>query len=348
MKRTRHGYWLLVLLPLLMPVCYVLREVSFLTDWFAWIPVLTLFGILPLFDSLIGRDPSNPDKTGSSFYPVVFIPLASALVYLGVLIWSLFIVNREAGSWSVFTLVGWAISLGDIGGIAAINVAHELIHRRSRRQRGLGGVLLSCVLYPGFKLEHPKWHHAKVATPDDPSSAPKGSTVYGQVPRAMVLNTVMAWRLAVQGARRSGRWFSWFSHELSLWWLLSIALVLFAYHLAGPTGVLVFVVQGLVASSLLEVINYIEHYGLRRKLISEDRYEPPGIAHSWNSDFWLSNAILIELMRHPDHHIHPSRPFNQLQSIPEAPQLPLGYAALSLIAFIPPLWRRIIHPRLPV
>ena len=101
-----------------------------------------------------------------------------------------------------------------------------------------------------------------------------------------------------------------------------------------------------VNMALLEVINYIEHYGLRRKLIREGRYEPPAIRHSWNADSWLSNIILIQLQRHPDHHVHPRRPFTQLQSIPESPQLPYGYAVLSLVVFFPPLWRKLIHPRL--
>jgi len=123
-------------------------------------------------------------------------------------------------------------------------------------------------------------------------------------------------------------------------------MALLAAYFAGMTGLIVFICQGLAAISLLEVINYIEHYGLRRKLIREGRYEPPAIRHSWNADSWLSNIILIQLQRHPDHHVHPRRPFTQLQSIQEAPQLPFGYAVLSLVVFFPPLWRKLIHPRL--
>jgi alkane 1-monooxygenase len=256
------------------------------------------------------------------------------------------VAGNLSGEWSIAALVGWTVSLGDIGGIAAINVAHELIHRRNRFLQGLGGLLLSSVLYPGFKLEHPKWHHVKVATPDDPSSAARGTTVYTQVPRAMVLNTIQAWRLAAGDAGKKGRAAPWIWHELTAWWLISLCMALLATYFAGMTGLIVFLCQGLAAISLLEVINYIEHYGLRRKLIREGRYEPPAIRHSWNADSWLSNIILIQLQRHPDHHVHPRRPFTQLQSIHEAPQLPFGYAVLSLVVFFPPLWRKLIHPRL--
>ena len=345
----KHGYWLLVVLPLLLPASYLLRDVSFLTAWFSWIPVVILYGILPVLDHLMGRDVHNaePGRSGPAFYPDVLVPVLVAAVYVPVLAWSLWLAGRSAGQWPALTLVGWVLSLGEIGGIAAINTAHELIHRRARWQRALGGLLLSCVMYPGFKLEHPRWHHAKVATPMDPSSADRGTTVYGQVPRAMALNTVHAWRLAVEAARTRGRAVPWLAHEMTGWWLLTLGLAGLAWMLAGALGLWVFLAQSLVAISLLEVINYIEHYGLRRREIGEGRYEPPGVQHSWNADFWLSNAILIQLQRHPDHHVHPTRPFTQLQTVPEAPQLPFGYATLSLVAMVPPLWRRLMDPRLP-
>jgi len=344
---TRHSYWLLVLLPLLMPASLVLRDWPGMSTLFAWAPLLVLYGVLPLFDMLIGRDEVNPPMGEGGFYPDVLIPVAVASVFLPVLAWSVWVAGTFAGEWSTMALVGWTVSLGDIGGIAAINVAHELIHRRDKSLRALGGFLLCSVLYPGFKLEHPRWHHVKVGTPDDPSSAAMGTTVYTQVPRAMVLNTLQAWRLAANDAGKKGRSLPWVRHEMTAWWLISLCMALLAAYFAGMTGLMVFLCQGLAAIYLLEVINYIEHYGLRREMIREGRYEPPAVRHSWNSDFWLSNIILIQLQRHPDHHVHPSRPFTQLQSIKESPQLPFGYALASLVVFFPPLWRKMIHPRLP-
>lgn len=343
---TRHSYWLLVLLPLLMPAGLALRALPGMGSLFAWVPLLVLFGLLPVLDVLIGRDAVNPDTGKSSSYPEVLIPVAVSLVYIPVLAWSVWIAGTRSSDWSTIALAGWTLSLGDIGGIAAINVAHELIHRRKKSLQALGGVLLSCALYPGFKLEHPRWHHVKVATPEDPSSAAKGTTVYGQIPRAMFLNTIRAWRLAVENASEQGRALPLIQHELTGWWLLSLLLAVLAVTFAGLTGLVIFICQGLLAISLLEVINYIEHYGLRREMIREGRYEPPTIEHSWNSNFWLSNVILLQLQRHPDHHIHPGRPFTQLQNVREAPQLPSGYAALSIIALFPPLWRKLMHPRL--
>jgi alkane 1-monooxygenase len=341
-----HAYWLAVLIPLLMPASFALRDLAGMTTLFAWLPLIVLFVVLPLIDWLIGRDETNPQPAAIRAYPDILIPLCAALTWLPVLAWSIWVTGRYAPGWSTAATIGWILSLGDIGGIAAINVAHELIHRRQPWQRALGGVLLSSVNYAGFKIEHPKWHHVKVATPEDPSSASRGENIYRQIPRAMTFNTVRAWWLAVQGARSRQRRLPWIQHEMTAWWLLSGALALLAWWLGGAWGVLAFIAQGLVAVSLLEIINFIEHYGLRRGRRADGRYEPPGVQHSWNADFWLSNAVLLQLQRHPDHHVNPSRPFSTLQTVKEAPQLPMGYAALSLLALAPPLWRKVIHPLL--
>jgi alkane 1-monooxygenase len=348
---TRHGYWLAVILPLVIPAAWAQRGMPGGQVLFAWLPLLVLYGLLPLLDAWLGRDGRNPDAHGNGddgrIYPDLLIPLLGAGVYLFVLVWSLALTGREGAGWSLVTLAGWTLSLGVIGGVLAINVAHELIHRRQPGLQWLGGVLLSCVCYAGFKLEHPRWHHVKVATPEDPSSAALGATVYEQVPRALVLNAIRAWRLAVQDARARGRRYPWLLNEMSGWWALSAALFGACWLLFGSIAAWVFVGHSLVAASLLEVINYIEHYGLRRKVVDGQRYEPPSVVHSWNADFWLSNARVLPLQRHPDHHVHPTRPFTALQTVREAPQLPLSYSALSVVVLVPPLWRRLIHPRLP-
>ncbi len=344
---TRNAYLLVVLVPLLLPLGYALRTKTGMSVLFAWVPVLTLFGALPVVDVLLGRDRRNPDPRGAGTYPDVIVPLLAAGVQLAVLTWGIASVRGAWGRWPALAIVGFVLSLGVLGGVVSINVAHELIHRQRRGLRALGGVLLSSVLYPGFKIEHVRGHHAKVATPEDPASAPRGSTVYSQVPRALVLNTARAFSLARRVAEDRGRKLPWLLHELSLLWAVALGFALGAYLLAGPLGLAVFVAQGLVAASLLEVINYIEHYGLRRKELAPSVYERPSLHHAWNTDYWLSSVILLQLERHADHHVHASRPFSGLQTVDEAPQLPLGYAAMSLIALVPPLFHRLVHPRLP-
>jgi alkane 1-monooxygenase len=108
----------------------------------------------------------------------------------------------------------------------------------------------------------------------------------------------------------------------------------------------VFVVVAALAVALLEVVNYIEHYGLRRSRDAAGRLEPVRAHHSWNSDHRVGRALLFELPRHTDHHMNGSRPYQTLRSVPGAPQLPAGYPAMVMLALLPPLWFRVMHPRL--
>ena len=120
-----------------------------------------------------------------------------------------------------------------------------------------------------------------------------------------------------------------------------------AAGLGGATGLLLFALQAAVAVALLEIINYIEHYGLQRRRI-EGRYEPVRELHSWNADFIVSNWILFNLQLHSDHHAHMRRPYEQLCTVHDAPQLPAGYPAKVVLALVPPLWFAAMDPRLPV
>lgn len=344
---TRRSYWLAALLPLLMPLAWSLRELPGMAAGFAWFSLAVLYVVLPLLDALIGRDSRNPGLQASPQGEVVAVPLVAVASYLAVLAWALHAWTTHPAQFSALATLGWTLSLASIGSVVAINVAHELIHRADRRLRALGGILLSCVWYPGFKLEHPRWHHLHVATPADPSSAPRGSTVYVQVPRALWKNTIRGWRLGVEAARKKGRSLPWVRHEMTLWFGLSVALTVGVGLWLGWAAAVLFVAHGLGAAALLEVINYVEHYGLRRELCADGRFERPRVWHSWESDHWLSNAILLQLPRHADHHVNPNRPYTALQKADGAPQLPMGYSGLVLVAFIPPLWRTLIHPRLP-
>jgi len=98
---------------------------------------------------------------------------------------------------------------------------------------------------------------------------------------------------------------------------------------------------------MLECVNYIEHYGLRRKLLPNGRYEKVSPRHSWNSDHELGRIVLYELTRHSDHHFKATRKYQILRHIDESPQLPLGYPTSILMALVPPLWFRVMNRRVP-
>ncbi|MBS3744878.1 MAG: alkane 1-monooxygenase [Wenzhouxiangellaceae bacterium] len=335
------GYWLVFTVPALMPISWGLIQATGSFLW-AGLPIVWLYGLLPLTDWLIGRDRQPPVDAQDTWLNRRLVPWLCLPVQVAVVFGSLAVLP----SMPWWAGIMWVLSLGYVGGVLAINVAHELIHRRSRLDRIIGGLLLSTVNYVTFKIEHVRGHHVWVATEKDPSSAPRGEIVYRFVPRALIRNTLNGWRLEAERLRGMGKSLISLRNELIGWQLVVIAFAALAWFIAGWIGLAGFLVQGLVAAASLEVINYVEHYGLKRKRLENGRYEPPAPRHSWNSDFWLSNGILLQLQRHSDHHANPGRPFTRLRSWPEAPQLPLGYSAMLPIAFIPPLYRKLIHPRL--
>ncbi len=198
-------------------------------------------------------------------------------------------------------------------------------------ERALGDVLLALVTYPHFAIEHVFGHHRRVATWDDPGTARLGEGYWAFAARAIPGGVRNAWRL--KPTRMLG-----YAASTSLVY----AGVLAAW---GPRGVLFFFAQGLIAALQLEAINYVEHYGLTRREAAPGRFEKVAPRHSWDSGHRLSNWVLIHLPRHADHHCSASKPFPQLEMLPDSPRLPAGYGTMVIVALLPPLWRRVMDPR---
>lgn len=341
------GFLLVFVVPALMPAAAWLGAHAGHADAAAWFPLLFLFVLLPLADYAIGHDPRNPDASQMAALENDRWFRTLTLLALPVQIWLLAWSGRhfaEAG-FGPLGAAGWLLSQGVVGGVLAINTAHELIHRDNRLERGAGGLLLATVGYHGFKVEHVRGHHVHVATPADASSARLGQSLWHFLPRALLRNTANAWRLEAARLHRRGLpWWHW-RNELIGWTAAWLALAgAFAWTLGGK-GLLFFLAQGFFAACSLEVINYVEHYGLERRRLPDGRHERPTRLHSWNSDYVLSNLLLFQLQRHSDHHETPRRRYPALLHHPESPQLPGGYATMFVLALVPPLWFRAIDPR---
>jgi alkane 1-monooxygenase len=295
---------------------------------------------------VIGKDTTN-DAPTSQFMARWFraLPVAAACVYLATLVWATAVYAQAQFTW--VGKLGWTLSMGTVAGALAINVAHELIHRPTRIEQAIGGMLLSCVGYATFKIEHVHGHHVWVATERDPSTARRGESVYAYLARAIVQNVSNAWRLQAARLARGNAEFWSTRNELLGWTLLSVAMGCAALAAFGGDGLVFFVAQALGAIVHLEIINYIEHYGLERQCGAHGRREGVTEQHSWNSAYFFSNAYLFQLQRHADHHVHAGRTYQRLQHLENAPQLPGGYAAMILLALVPPAWRAVIDPRIP-
>ena len=338
----------IAMLPLALPP--LLLAAGQATGWvnlFAWGVPVVVFGIIPILDLLLGKDALNPDEEADTprmntelFYK--FITLGWVAAFAVLLMWSMFVL--ASGLFNVAGGIGWIFSIGIVGGLG-INVAHELIHKDGKLETWAGGFLLSLVSYAGFKVEHLRGHHVHVSTPEDASSSRYNQSLYNFLPQAYARNFINAWKLEAKRLEKKGHSALSWRNEL-IWWYSITALALAAFTIAfGWLGAVFFLGQSFIALNLLEIVNYLEHYGLHRRKLENGRYERTGPEHSWNSNYFLTNVFLFHLQRHSDHHAWAKRRYQVLRHHEIAPQLPAGYAAMVVLAMIPPLWKKVMNPR---
>jgi alkane 1-monooxygenase len=311
--------------------------------WF-WGPFF-VFALMPLLDVVGGVDTSNPREQdvpvleADPYYRWVadlFLPLQ----YAGWLT-TAWLLTR--GGLSTTDKVGLTLTAGMVAGIAIAN-AHELGHKREQVEKWWAKTVLAQSAYGHFVTEHNRGHHVRVATPEDPASARLGESFYAFWPRTVVGGLRSSWRLEKARLAKDGR-SPWTLRNDVLGAELLTLVVWGALVAAFGLALLPWLVlQAVVGFSLLEIVNYLEHYGLLRQKVG-DRYERTQPRHSWNANQVASNVLLYHLQRHSDHHANPLRRYQSLRHMADAPQLPTGYAAMIVLAAVPPLWRRVMDPR---
>ncbi|MBY5960941.1 alkane 1-monooxygenase [Marinobacter nauticus] len=340
--------YLIAMIPLVLPpLLLAVGESTGLVNAFSWGVPVVVFGIIPLLDLMLGKDALNPDEQSDvprlnqeKYYRAV--TLIWVVAYAALLGWGVWVL--ASGVFSLVGALGWVVSIGIVGGLG-INVAHELIHKDDKLETWAGGFLLSMVCYAGFKVEHIRGHHVHVSTPEDASSSRYNQSLYSFLPHAYVHNFLNAWKLEAERLKRKGHAPVSWRNEL-IWWYGISALLLVVFSVAfGWLGALFFLGQSFIAFTLLEIVNYLEHYGLHRRKLENGRYERTTPEHSWNSNYFLTNVFLFQLQRHSDHHAYAKRRYQVLRHHEIAPQLPAGYATMVVLACFPPLWRKVMNPR---
>jgi alkane 1-monooxygenase len=343
---TKRYAWMLgLLVPLLPFVGWVLATwTGIALFWFAG-PVV-VFGVIPLLDLLVGTDTSNPPDgmvtklENDRYYRVCtyfFLPFQYASLVLSCWLWS-------RGHLSTAANVGLALSVGCVGGIA-IACAHELGHKLDPFERWLSKIALAQTGYGHFLVEHNRGHHVNVATPEDPASARFGESFYAFWPRTVSGSFRSAVKIEQQRLGRMGKSFWTLQNDVLNAWLVSVVLFAGLLLAFGVRIAPYLLLQAVLGFSLLEVVNYLEHYGLLRQKGADGRYERCRPSHSWNSNQVVSNVFLYHLQRHSDHHAYPTRRYQALRNFDDAPNLPSGYATMIVAALIPPVWRHIMDGR---
>ena len=303
--------------------------------------------LLALAERLPALAHSPPAAPSTAWHRLV--PRLHVALQAGLLGWALYTLHQLPQAFAgAVSVPGWAavvaagVAVGGVAGSQGITIAHELGHSRSRLDRSLAWLLMGSVLYAHFMVEHYRGHHVRAATFDDPASARRGESLWRFLPRTLLGSWRSAWQLEAQRLMQHRlRW----QHSTLLWATVAQAAgLLLLFAALGAWALLFWLVQAAYAVFLLEAINYIEHYGLQRRL-QGSRPEPFGMAHAWNADSALTNAFVINLQRHSDHHMHAWKPYAELQPLP-GPQLPTGYAGCLFLASVPPLWFAVMEPRL--
>jgi alkane 1-monooxygenase len=314
---------------------------------FWYLGPVVVFGLFPVLDQIVGLDAANPPDSvikwleQDHYYrwcTYLYIPIQYAGLLFACWMWS-------SGKLSIFESVGLALTVAMVSGIA-INTAHELGHKRASLERWMSKVALAQSCYGHFFIEHNRGHHVRVATPEDPASARLGETFYEFLPRTVIGSLGSAWSLERLRLARSGRSPWSVRNDILSAWAMSVVLFGGLAIVFGAVVIPYLVIQAVLGFSLLEVVNYLEHYGLRRQRGEDGRYERTRPEHSWNSNNVASNVLLYHLQRHSDHHANPTRRYQALRHVEEAPQLPTGYAGMIIAATVPPLWRSIMDKRL--
>jgi alkane 1-monooxygenase len=341
----RYAWLLGLVVPTLPFLAWGLVE---LTGWgvFWFYGPFLVFGIFPLLDLAVGMDSANPPDSvikwleQDRYYrwcTYAYIPIQYAGLVLACWLWS-------SGKLSTVDDIGLALTMSMVSGIA-INTAHELGHKRATNERWLSKVALAQSAYGHFFIEHNRGHHVRVATPEDPASSRLGESFWEFLPRTVSGSLKSSWELECVRLDRMGKSHWSPRNDILNAWAMTVVLFGALTAIFGWVVLPYLLIQAALGFSLLEVVNYLEHYGLLRGKREDGRFERTAPEHSWNSNNVASNVLLYHLQRHSDHHANPMRRYQALRHYDEAPQLPTGYAGMIVTAIFPPLWRRVMDHR---
>ncbi len=325
-----------------------LISIYFKDSWSYFTPFYA-FVMIPILEILLPHDTTNyegeerKEKAKSKLFDwMLYLNVPIVFGLLGYTLWDI-----SNNTYATYEYVGLAISIGIVLGTNGINVAHELGHRQSSWERYLGKLLLLPSHYMHFYIEHNFGHHANAATKEDPATAQYNQTVYSFWFTSVIRQYISAWKLQSKLLRNSGTSFVSIKNDMFWYTLFQITYVLIIAITFGITGFWFALAAGVVGFLMLETVNYIEHYGLSRRRLASGRYERVREVHSWNSNHVMGRIVLYELTRHSDHHYKSSKKYQILDYHDVSPQMPFGYPTSMVLSLLPPLWFKLMNPRIP-
>jgi alkane 1-monooxygenase len=320
-----------------------------LGGWWSFGVTYIAFGLIPFLELILPFSTTNHKANEEDIR--VNNPYFDWILYAHVPIMYLILAfafqKVQSETMSPLEIVGTIFNMGVLAGSFGINIGHELGHRAKGYEQSMAKLLLLPTLYQHFYVEHNRGHHKNVATDADPASARLGENVYAFWWRSVKNSYINAWHLEIERLQKEGKPKFSLANDMIRFTAYQLTYLIGVSILFGYFSLLMAIAIAIVGFLLLETVNYIEHYGLRRALLPSGRYEPVMPIHSWNSDHEIGRIFLYELTRHSDHHYKATRKYQILRHFDESPQLPFGYPLSMLISLVPPIWFGIMNKRIP-
>ena len=327
-------------------ILFALAFITFAqTGIYCWLPFFYAWVFIPLIELFLPPFHKNLNALEeelikkSKIYDL-FLYAVVILLYVALFV---FLRSLQEKDLSKMDIAGRVLAMGLLCGVFGMNVGHELGHRPRFFEKTLAKASLLVGMYTHFFIEHNKGHHKNVATYEDPGSARLGEIVYAFYLRAIPKNYLNAWKISMREIRKKGKPFFSFDNEMLLLQILQLSFSLILILTFGWKLFLYYLASAWIGIILLETVNYIEHYGLTRDKIAENKYERAMPQHSWNSDHLIGRLMLFELSRHSDHHYLASKKYQTLQYHSESPQMPTGYPGMMLLSLFPHAWFYVMH-----
>lgn len=311
-----------------------------------WFAIVFVFAFIPAVELVLTGTKENMTlaEEKMALADPIYDWLVWAMVPLQYFLIVCFLFSITQPGLATYEIVGRTLAMGVACSILGINVAHELGHRSTKHEQFMSKALLLTTLYMHFFIEHNRGHHRHVATEEDPASADRGEIVYFFWFKSVIGSYISAWKLEAERLEKKKLPFFSIHNEMIWYQVIQVAFVALIYAFFGGLGTICFIGAAVMGFLLLETVNYVEHYGLRREKKANGRYEKVLPVHSWNSNHVMGRLLLFELTRHSDHHYKASRKYQVLRHFDEAPQMPTGYPGMVVLSLFPPLFFRVMHP----
>jgi alkane 1-monooxygenase len=346
-RDQKRLFWLLSLSYPLLPLLGLALHAWTSYEIMLGVPLFLSHGLIPLLDWLVGEDVNNPPEDvvpqleQDRYYR--WLTWATVPLHFVALIGCAWWVGTQSLSWGALFLLAYVAGAGSGLGL---NTGHELGHKYTAIEQWLARLVLAVPVYGHFTVEHGQGHHRWVATPEDHASARMGESIYRFALRELPGGVTRAWAIEKTRLQKAGKstwsWHNTMLQSYAIAAVLQVGLMVAFGWLMVPF----LAVHNIIAWWQLTSANYVEHYGLLRDKLPNGKYETPKPHHSWNANHVISNLATFHLQRHSDHHAYPSRRYQSLRNFEDLPQLPSGYSGMFPLAYVPPLWFKVMDPRL--